>query len=107
MLFDDIDVNGADVDPVELRRRVGMVFQRPNPFPMSIFDNVAYGPRIHGERNRGAVSEIVEKSLRGAALWDEVKADLKKIGVVVIGGATAAVVYRARSCDEAGCFADG
>jgi len=62
-----------EYDIVELRKRVGMVFQKPNPFPMSVYDNVAYGPRIHGIKSRSRLDEIVEKSLRNAALWDEVK----------------------------------
>ena len=74
------------MDPVELRQCVGMVFQRPNPFPKSIFDNVAYGPRSHGVRDRGALAEIVERSLRDAALWDEVKDDLSKSGLALSGG---------------------
>lgn len=76
----------ADVDPVEVRRRIGMVFQKPNPFPKSIFDNVAYGPRLLGINKRSALNEIVEKSLRGAALWDEVKNDLNKSGLALSGG---------------------
>jgi len=75
-----------DQDPVELRRRVGMVFQKPNPFPKSIFDNVAYGPRAHGTRDRARLTEIVEESLRGAVLWDEVKDDLHKSGLTLSGG---------------------
>jgi phosphate transport system ATP-binding protein len=75
-----------DLDVVGLRRRVGMVFQRPNPFPKTIFDNVAYGPRAHGLHERGALSEIVERSLRDAALWDEVKDDLDKSGMALSGG---------------------
>ena len=74
------------VDPVEVRRRIGMVFQRPNPFPKSIFDNVAYGPRILGQRNKAVLEEIVERSLRQAALWDEVKDNLKKSGLALSGG---------------------
>ncbi len=75
-----------DVDVVQLRKQVGMVFQRPNPFPKSIFDNVAYGPRAHGLRDRARLTEIVEKSLRDAALWDEVKDDLDKSGLALSGG---------------------
>lgn len=75
-----------DVDPVEVRRRIGMVFQKPNPFPKSIYDNVAYGPRILGVRNRKMLDEIVEHSLRASALWDEVKNDLKKSGLALSGG---------------------
>ena len=74
------------IDPVEVRRRIGMVFQKPNPFPKSIFDNVAYGPRLLGVKNKHALGEIVERSLRQAALWDEVKNDLKKSGLALSGG---------------------
>ncbi len=82
--LDAQDIFGLDV--VELRRRVGMVFQRPSPFPKSIFDNVAYGPRAHGTRDRAGLSEIVEQSLRAAALWDEVKDGLGKSGLALSGG---------------------
>ncbi len=78
--------NLYDIDVVELRKRVGMVFQRPNPFPKTIFDNVAYGPRAHGLRDRNRLVEIVENSLRGAALWGEVKDDLDKSGLALSGG---------------------
>jgi phosphate transport system ATP-binding protein len=77
---------GGDVSPTAVRRRIGMVFQKPNPFPKSIYDNVAYGPRINGERNRGKLDEIVERSLRQAALWDEVKNRLKTSGLSLSGG---------------------
>src|SRR6185295_13792484 len=70
--MDDEDIYAKDVDVAELRRRVGMVFQKANPFPKSIFENVAYGPRIHGERNKARLHDLAEKSLRRAALWDEV-----------------------------------
>jgi len=80
------DNNVFAMDPVELRYCVGMVFQRPNPFPKSIFDNVAYGPRSHGVRDRAELAEIVERSLRGAVLWDEVKDDLNKSGLALSGG---------------------
>ncbi|MEQ8673937.1 MAG: phosphate ABC transporter ATP-binding protein PstB [Aggregatilineales bacterium] len=75
-----------EVDPVEVRRRIGMVFQKPNPFPKSIYDNVAYGPRILGVSNRKMLDEIVEHALRSSALWDEVKNDLKKSGLALSGG---------------------
>jgi len=78
-IYDDFDV-------IDLRSRVGMVFQKPNPFPMSIYDNVAYGPRLNGIRKKSVLNEIVEKSLRGAAIWDEVKDDLKKNALSVSGG---------------------
>ena len=74
------------VSPIAVRRRIGMVFQKPNPFPKSIFDNVAYGPRINGERNKGKLQEIVERSLRQAALWDEVKDRLNASGLGLSGG---------------------
>jgi phosphate transport system ATP-binding protein len=77
---------GKDVSPIAVRRRIGMVFQKPNPFPKSIYDNVAYGPRINGERNRGKLDEIVERSLRQAVLWDEVKNRLKASGLSLSGG---------------------
>jgi len=84
--MDGVDIYDRRVDVVELRKRVGMVFQKPNPFPMSIFDNIAAGPRIHGIRQRARLAEIVEKSLRGAALWDEVKDSLKKSALALSGG---------------------
>jgi phosphate transport system ATP-binding protein len=77
---------GKDVSPIAVRRRIGMVFQKPNPFPKSIYDNVAYGPRINGEHNKGRLNEIVERSLRRAALWDEVKNRLKMSGLSLSGG---------------------
>jgi phosphate transport system ATP-binding protein len=77
---------GTDVSATAVRRRIGMVFQKPNPFPKSIYDNVAYGPRINGERNKGKLDEIVERSLRRAALWDEVKNRLKTSGLSLSGG---------------------
>jgi phosphate transport system ATP-binding protein len=77
---------GKDVSPIAVRRRIGMVFQKPNPFPKSIYDNVAYGPRINGERNRHKLDEIVEHSLRQAALWDEVRNRLKTSGLSLSGG---------------------
>jgi len=84
--LDGQDLYGPNVDPVELRKEVGMVFQKPNPFPMSIFDNIAYGPRIHGVRDKVKLAEIVENSLRRAALWDEVKDKLKQSGLQLSGG---------------------
>ncbi len=75
-----------DVSPIAVRRRIGMVFQKPNPFPKSIYDNVAYGPRINGEHNKGRLDEIVENSLRKAALWDEVRNRLKTSGLSLSGG---------------------
>lgn len=84
--YDGKDIFAADVDVNELRRQVGMVFQKLNPFPMSIYDNVAYGPRTHGVRNRAKLDEIVEQSLRSAAIWDEVKDRLKKNALGLSGG---------------------
>ena len=78
VLLDGQDIYAPGVDVVDLRRRVGMVFQRPNPFPQSVFDNVAFGPRVLGMARRGELAAIVEQSLRGAALWDEVKDNLKQ-----------------------------
>jgi phosphate transport system ATP-binding protein len=83
--LDGVDIY-KDFDAIMLRSRVGMVFQQPNPFPMSIYDNVAYGPRIHGVKKKSALDEIVEKSLRQAAIWDEVKDKLKKSALAVSGG---------------------
>lgn len=76
----------TECDTIGLRKRIGMVFQKPNPFPMSIYDNVAYGPRIHGIKNKSSLDEIVEKSLKGAALWEEVKDRLKKNALGLSGG---------------------
>ncbi|HEX3368903.1 MAG TPA: phosphate ABC transporter ATP-binding protein PstB [Candidatus Cybelea sp.] len=86
VLLDDRDIYAPDVDPVTIRYRIGMVFQRPNPFPKSIFDNVVYGPSIHGETNRAALMEICERSLRRAALWDEVKDRLDRSALALSGG---------------------
>ncbi len=86
VLIDGEDINGRSINVVELRKRVGMVFQRPNPFPMSIYDNVAYGPRLHGTRKRWELDQLVENSLRQAALWDEVKDRLKKTALALSGG---------------------
>ena len=80
------DIFAKDVDVTQLRRQVGMVFQKPNPFPKSIYDNVAYGPRLHGEHSKAQLDELVEKSLRGAAIWDEVKDRLKKSAMGLSGG---------------------
>lgn len=83
--LDGVDIYG-NIDVNDLRRRVGMVFQKPNPFPMSVYDNVAYGPRTHGIRVRGELDAIVEKSLRQAAIWDELKDRLKKSALALSGG---------------------
>ncbi|MDO8964908.1 MAG: phosphate ABC transporter ATP-binding protein PstB [Coriobacteriia bacterium] len=86
ILLDGEDIYAREMDPVELRSRVGQVFQRPNPFPMSIYDNVTYGPRTHGVRGKADLDSLVEESLRRAALWDEVKAHLKKHAFELSGG---------------------
>lgn len=80
------DIFSPSVDVNDLRRQIGMVFQKPNPFPMSIYDNIAYGPRTHGTTNKAKLDEIVETSLRGAAIWDEVKDRLKKSALSLSGG---------------------
>ena len=85
MTLDGVDIY-KDIDVIDLRRRVGMVFQQPNPFPMTIYDNVAYGPRIHGVKKKSQLDDIVERSLRQAAIWDEVKDRLKKNALGVSGG---------------------
>jgi phosphate transport system ATP-binding protein len=86
IMFRGQNLYGAGVDAVEVRRRIGMVFQKPNPFPKSIFENVAYGPKIMGVKDKGVLNQIVESSLRQAALWDEVKNDLDKSGLALSGG---------------------
>lgn len=86
ILFNDQDIYDPKEDMVELRRRIGMVFQQPVPFPLSIYDNVAYGPRIGGIKDKQQLDQIVEESLKQAALWDEVKDDLKKSGLGLSGG---------------------
>ena len=84
--YDGQNIYSPSVDTTWLRKQIGMVFQKPNPFPMSIYDNIAYGPRTHGIRNRLELDEIVERSLRGAAIWDEVKDRLKKNALGLSGG---------------------
>ena len=86
ILLDGVDIYKDKIDVNVLRKRVGMVFQKPNPFPMSIYDNIAYGPRTHGVRSKAQLDEIVEKSLRGAAIWDEVKDRLNKSALGMSGG---------------------
>ena len=86
VLFHGHNVYGDKIDVTELRSRIGMVFQKPNPFPMSIYDNVAYGPRTHGTRKREELDEIVERSLRDAAIWDEAKDRLRKNALGLSGG---------------------
>jgi len=86
ILLDGADINSEHVDVVDVRRRIGMVFQRPNPFPKSIYDNVAYGPRLYGIRRKADLDELVEKSIRQAALWDEVKDKLHRSALALSGG---------------------
>ena len=86
VLYNGQDIYAPEVEVSELRRQIGMVFQKPNPFPMSIYDNVAYGPRTHGIRKREELDEIVERSLRDAAIWDEVKDRLRKNALGLSGG---------------------
>ena len=86
LLYREQNIYGSDVDVTWLRKRIGMVFQKPNPFPMSIYDNVAYGPRTHGVRSKAKLDDIVERSLRAAAIWDEVKDRLKKSALGMSGG---------------------
>ena len=86
VLLDDEDIYDSQVDTTLLRKKIGMVFQQPNPFPMSIYDNIAYGPRTHGIHNKSQLDDIVEKSLRGAAIWEEVKDRLKKSALGMSGG---------------------
>ncbi len=84
--YKERNIFAPNVDVNDLRREVGMVFQKPNPFPMSIYDNIAYGPRTHGVKNKAKLDDIVERSLRGAAIWDEVKDRLKKNALGLSGG---------------------
>lgn len=86
VLVDEVDIYHPDMDVVELRKKVGMIFQKSNPFPKSIYDNIAYGPRINGIHDTKQLDEIVERSLKQSALWDEVKDDLKKSGLALSGG---------------------
>jgi phosphate transport system ATP-binding protein len=86
MVYRGANLYDRGVSPIAVRRRIGMVFQKPNPFPKSVYDNVAYGPRINGERNKKKLDEIVERSLRAAALWDEVKNRLGSSGLALSGG---------------------
>lgn len=86
IIFEGKNILSPDYDVIELRKKVGMVFQSPNPFPMSIYDNIAYGPRIHGIKSKAKLDEIVERSLKGAVLWEEVKDRLKKSALGLSGG---------------------
>ena len=106
VVLDGEDIYG-DMDVNLLRKRVGMVFQKPNPFPMSIYDNIAYGPRTHGIRSKAKLDDIVEKSLRDAAIWDEVKDRLKKSALGMSGGQQQRVgIARALVVDPQIIFAD-
>ena len=86
LFFRGQDVNSKEIDVTELRRQIGMVWQKPNPFPMSIYDNITYGPKLHGSHSKAELDESVERSLRGAALWDELKDRLKKSALGLSGG---------------------
>jgi len=86
ILLDGNDIYAPEVDVVEIRKKVGMVFQQPNPFPKSIYENVAYGPKMMGRKDKAYLTEVVEKSLRAAALWDEINDDLGKSGLALSGG---------------------
>ncbi|MGY0372146.1 phosphate ABC transporter ATP-binding protein PstB [Clostridium sp. JNZ J1-5] len=86
IIYEGNNILNENYDVIELRKKVGMVFQSPNPFPMSIYDNIAYGPRIHGIKSKSKLDDIVEKSLKGAVLWDEVKDRLKKSALGLSGG---------------------
>jgi len=86
VLYRGEDIYAKKMDPTILRKKIGMVFQKPNPFPMSIYDNVAYGPRLHGTHSKAELNDLVEESLRGAAIWDEVKDRLKKSALGLSGG---------------------
>ena len=98
--LDGQDIFGQDLDVNVLRKRVGMVFQKPNPFPMSFYDNVAYGPRIHGIKNKKQLDEIVERALKNAAIWDELKDRLKKSALGLSGGQQQRLcIARALACD--------
>ena len=103
---EDIYAPGTDV--CRLRREIGMVFQKPNPFPMSIYDNIAYGPRTHGIRSKARLDELVERSLRGAAIWDEVKDRLKKNALGLSGGQQQRLcIARALAVEPAGLLVGG
>ena len=105
--LDGEDIYSKKMDVNQLRKRVGMVFQKPNPFPMSIYDNIAYGPRTHGIRGKAKLDEIVEKSLRQAAIWDEVKDRLKKSALGMSGGQQQRTLYCPRIGSTAGSAFDG
>ena len=104
--YEGENIYDPSVDVNELRKSIGMVFQKPNPFPMSIYDNIAYGPRTHGIRNKAKLDDIVEKSLRGAAIWDEVKDRLKK-NARPLRRPAAEALHRAGACRRAEGASDG
>ena len=104
--LDDEDIYAEGVDTTVLRKRIGMVFQQPNPFPMSIYDNIAYGPRVHGIKDKLKLDAIVEESLRGAAIFDEVKDRLKKSALGLSGGQQQRICI-ACTCGTAGGTFDG
>ena len=100
------DIYAPTVDVTWLRRQIGMVFQKPNPFPMSIYDNIAYGPRTHGIRGKKELDEIVERSLRGAAIWDEVKDRLKKSALGLSGGQQQRICIATHNMQQAARVSD-
>ena len=104
--LDQEDIYG-NMDINVLRKRVGMVFQKPNPFPMSVYDNITYGPRTHGIRSKAKLDEIVETSLRQAAIWDELKDRLKKSALGLSGGQQRASLHRKSPCRRSGSYLDG
>lgn len=104
--LDGEDIYG-NMDVNKLRKRVGMVFQNPNPFPMSVYDNIAYGPRTHGIRNKKVLDEIVERSLRNAAIWDELKDRLKKSALGLSGGQQQRLCIARALAVESGGHSDG
>ena len=103
ILYENQEIYAPQVDTTWLRKEIGMVFQKPNPFPMSIYDNIAYGPKLQGIRSKVKLDEIVENSLKGAAIWDEVKDRLNKSALGLSGGQQQRLLHRA--C--AGCRAEG
>ena len=105
--YHGVDLYGPNVSATQVRRHIGMVFQKPNPFPKSIYDNVAYGPRIAGGLKKSELDDVVEESLRGAALWEEVKGRLKSSGLGSIGRATATAVHRSSAGGATGSDPDG
>ena len=108
VLIDGVNIYDKSIDPVIVRRRIGMVFQKPNPFPtMTVYNNVAAGLKLNGIRDRKLISEVVEESLREAALWDEVKNELNKPGMSLSGGQRATTMHCQSPCDAARSATDG